>query len=82
MENLTEQKLKELFGIDFNRYSKKIQKGLTDVEVNHNRSWVVDLYEKNKNNLDTVALFYRGTKITYRELFKKVELFASAFERI
>ncbi len=81
MENLTEKKLKELFGIDFNRYSKKIQKGLTDVEVNHNRSWVVDLYEKNKNNLDTVALFYRGTKITYRELFKQVELFASAFEK-
>lgn len=81
MEILTEKKLKELFGIDFNRYSKKIQKGLTDVEVNHNRSWVVDLYEKNKNNLDTVALFYRGTKITYRELFKQVELFASAFEK-
>lgn len=90
MENLTkekidylftEKKLKELFGIDFNRYSKKIQKGLTDVEVNHNRSWVVDLYEKNKNNLDTVALFYRGTKITYRELFKQVELFASALAK-
>lgn len=81
MENLTEQKLKELFGIDFNRYSKKIQKGLTDVEVNHNRSWVVDLYEKNKNNLDTVALFYRGTKITYQELFEHVEKFASAFEK-
>ena len=81
MENLTEQKLKELFGIDFNRYSKKIQKGLTDVEVNHNRSWVVDLYEKNKNNLDTVALFYRGTKITYRELFKNVEKYASALAR-
>ena len=81
MENLTEQKLKELFGIDFNRYSKKIQKGLTDVEVNHNRSWVVDLYEKNKNNLDTVALFYRGTKITYHELFKNVEKYASALAR-
>lgn len=81
MENLTEKKLKELFGIDFNRYSKKIQKGLTDVEVNHNRSWVVDLYEKNKNNLDTVALFYRGTKITYRDLFQNVEKYASALAR-
>ncbi len=81
MENLTEKNLKELFGIDFNKYSKKIQKGLNDVEINHNRSWVVDLYEKNKNNLDTIALFYRGTKITYRELFKQVELFASALEK-
>lgn len=90
MENLTEEKinhlfaekkLKALFGIDFSKYPKKIQKGLEDVEVNHNRSWIVDLYEKNKNNLDTVALFYRGTKITYRELFKQVELFASAFEK-
>ena len=90
MENLTEEKinhlfaekkLKALFGIDFSKYPKKIQKGLEDVEVNHNRSWIVDLYEKNKNNLDTVALFYRGTKITYRELFKQVELFASALEK-
>lgn len=90
MENLTEEKnnhlfaekkLKALFGIDFSKYPKKIQKGLEDVEVNHNRSWIVDLYEKNKNNLDTVALFYRGTKITYRELFKQVELFASVFEK-
>ena len=81
MENLTEKKLKELFGINFEKYSKKIQTGLTDVEVNHNRSWVVDLFEKNKNNLYAVALFYRGKKITYRELFKQVELFASALEK-
>ena len=45
MENLTEEKinhlfaekkLKALFGIDFSKYPKKIQKGLEDVEVNHN----------------------------------------------
>ena len=81
MENLIQKKLKELFGINFEKYSKKIQTGLTDVEVNHNRSWVVDLFEKNKNNLYAVALFYRGKKITYRELFKQVELFASALEK-
>lgn len=81
MENLTEKRLKELFGIEFKRYPKKIQNGLEDVELNHNRSWIVDLYEKNKNNLDTVALFYRGTKITYRELFKQVEVFASALSQ-
>ena len=77
----TGKKLQNLFDIDFSRYPKKIQRGLEDVEINHNRSWIVDLYEKNKNNLDAVALFYRGTKITYRELFKQVEIFADVLAK-
>lgn len=81
MENLTEKKLQELFEIDYNAYSKKVQKGLTDVQVNHNMCWIRDLYEKNKNNLDNIALFYRGTKITYRDLFKNAEKYASALEK-
>ena len=63
---------------------KVIGAGLAGVEAANflaNHGYFVDLYEKNKNNLDTVALFYRGTKITYRELFKQVEVFASALSQ-
>lgn len=37
------------------------------------------LYENNKYNLDSDALNYMGQKITYRELFKRIDLTAKAF---
>lgn len=72
--------LKEICNLDIEQLSPRGQAGVYDVEVNHNRCWAKDLYEKNKNNLKTVALFYRGTKITYDELFKNVLKYAQAFE--
>ena len=73
MKSLTKAStaLKEKFHIDINELSARAQKGLNDVEENHNTCWVRDLYNKNKNNLDETAIFYRGTKITYRTLFEK-----------
>lgn len=60
---------------------KKAEAALADLEVNHNTSWVRDLYNKNKKrkNLFNVALFYRGQKITYRQLFAYAEVYAEAF---
>ena len=72
----TKNKLKEMFDINLDELSDCGKKGLIDVEINHNRAWVRDLYEKNKNNLDRVALFYRGTKITYREMFENASKYA------
>lgn len=37
------------------------------------------LYENNKYNLDSDALNYMGRKITYRELFKRIDQTAKAF---
>ena len=71
--------LKEKFDLDVEKLSKRAQRGLNDVENNHNWCWTRDLYEKNKNNLDAVAIFYRGSKITYREIFEKAEQYAAAF---
>ena len=34
----TKKILRELFDIDIDTYSIKVQKGLIDVEINHNRS--------------------------------------------
>lgn len=37
------------------------------------------IYARNKDNLDAVALNYFGVKITYRELFKQIDIVAKAF---
>ena len=73
--------LKEKFHIDINELSARAQKGLNDVEENHNTCWVRDLYNKNRNNLDKTAIFYRGTKITYRTLFENAIRYAKVFEQ-
>ncbi len=36
------------------------------------------VWEKNKNNLDDIALIYFHTKISYRELFKQIDHVACA----
>jgi long-chain acyl-CoA synthetase len=38
------------------------------------------LFENNKSNMDSVALNYYGKKTTYRELFEKVDVVASALQ--
>ena len=83
MKSLTKAStaLKEKFHIDINELSARAQKGLNDVEENHNTCWVRDLYNKNKNNFDETAIFYRGTKITYRTLFENAIRYAKVFEQ-
>lgn len=78
----TREILKGMFNLDIDNLSKKGQIGLDDVENNHDRSWTRDLYEKNRDNLNGCALFYRGTKITYQELFEQVEKYAAIFEQM
>ena len=53
---------------------------LKDIEINHNHSWYDELYNRNKNNLDDIALIYRGNKITYREMFDKMNQYAKALK--
>jgi len=49
-----------------------------ELAQNHNTSWIEELYKRNKDRLDTVAIIYRGTKITYRQFFHNVEKYAKA----
>ena len=42
---------------------------IRDIEENHNHSLYLEIFEKNKDNLDNEALFYRNRIITYRDLF-------------
>ena len=56
-----------------NKKGLKAIKALMDIKDNNNISWYQYLKECNKDNLDSVAIFYRGNKITFRQLFSKVE---------
>lgn len=51
-----------------------------DISKNHNHSWYEEVYERNKNNLDSIAMSCRGTKITYRELFEIVDQYSMALK--
>lgn len=61
---------------------KKTKKILKDIVENHNTSWYEDVYNRNKNNLDNIAIFYRGTKVTYKELFENVNKFAKSLANL
>ena len=62
--------------------SKKNYNDIIDeLEKNHNHSWYTELYNRNKNNLHDIALIYRGTNITYGELFDKIESYAKSMKK-
>jgi acyl-coenzyme A synthetase/AMP-(fatty) acid ligase len=51
----------------------KVRNALEDIEKNHNHSLYDEVFQLNQNNLDKTAIFYRGMKVTYSELFEKVD---------
>ncbi len=53
---------------------------ITDIESNRNRSWYEEIYYRNKNNLNDVALLYRGTKITYGQMFNLMNNYAKSLK--
>ena len=55
---------------------------LNDLETNHNHSWYQELWNRNKNSLDDIALLYRGNQITYREMFSKMEQYAKSLKEM
>lgn len=55
---------------------------LNELELYHNWSWYEEIYHRNQGNMNGDALFYRGTHITYRELFKKADQFAATLSYI
>ena len=54
----------------------KAIKALIDLEQNHNTSWYNYLKDKNKDNMNKIALFYRGNKISFKEMFDKADKLA------
>ena len=60
---------------------KFIQGVLEDLEANHNHSWFEELYLRNEQTLDDIALFYRGTEVTYGEMFEHMKEYAKALRQ-
>ena len=64
------------------KISKKVQKALSDLDNSHNHCWAMEMYLRNKDNLDNIALNYRGTKVTYKEMFEKTFIYAKALKEM
>lgn len=62
--------------------SPKIKKVISDIECNRNHSWAVEMFERNKNNLEKIALKYRGNKITYQDMFIKSYQYAKCLKQM
>ncbi len=61
---------------------KKAIAGLIDIEANHNHSWYAELKERAKKDPNALALFYRGTKISFKEMFEKADEVAKALSEM
>lgn len=58
---------------------KRLEEVYADLEENHNHSWITEVFRRNlRKNDNRAALFYRGTTVTYQEMFDKVKEVAKA----
>lgn len=57
---------------------KKAELAIKDLRENHNHSLYEEIYQRNQDNLDGIAIIYRGNKITYREMFEKIDEYANS----
>ena len=73
-------KLKTKSGQIVKRNITKTDNILQELEKNSNHSWYQELYNRNKDNLDDVALIYRGNDITYGEMFNKIKEYAKSMK--
>lgn len=85
-----EKEIDEMLKVDKNKPSSmmiRTKKGkraiaaLIDLEVNHNHSWYRELELRSKKNPEAIALFYRGTKISFKEMFEKADDVAKSLAR-
>ena len=59
---------------------QNIKDALDDIEKNKNHSWAAEIYLRNKDNLDKIAIQYRGNNITYEEFFEHGMEFAKSLK--
>lgn len=60
----------------------KAIKALIDIKNNYDISWYQYLKDRNLKNMNDVALFYRGTKITFQEMFDKADELIKSMSKI
>ena len=85
-----EKELETLVKLEDSKPSKRIiktRKGrralaiLKDIEINNNHSWYRELKKRSRKSLDSLAIFYRGNKISYREMFEKADSVACSLKQ-
>lgn len=80
------EKIKKIRKSNHYEYSSNLpesaKRALDDLEKNHDTSWFMEIYKRNINNLDSVALLYRGNKISYKEMFNKVYDYAKSLKQM
>lgn len=59
---------------------KKTRRALAELEEIHNHSWYEELYMRNEKRLDSYSISYRGNKVTFREMFAKMNEVAKALK--
>ena len=60
----------------------KVKKALEELSRNHNHSWAVEIFLRNQDNLDAIAMNYRGHKITYGEMFSHAYDYAKSLKEL
>lgn len=53
-----------------------------DIENNRNHTWIEEIYSRNKDTLDDIALFYRGTEVSYKEMFERMRDYAKSLKAL
>lgn len=62
------------------KLSLRVENALKELEKEHNTSWAVEMYRRNSKNMENVALFYRGNKISYQEMFVNAYKYAKSLK--
>jgi acyl-coenzyme A synthetase/AMP-(fatty) acid ligase len=60
---------------------KKALAALIELETSHNHSWYTELKSRSNANPTATALFYRGTKITFSEMFEHADEVAKSLAK-
>lgn len=55
---------------------------IEDIQNNRNHTWIEEVYARNKNTLDDPAIFYRGTEVTYKEMFETMREYAKSLKSL
>lgn len=61
---------------------KKVKDVLFCIDNLHNHSLAIELFEKNKNNLEKDAIFYRGVKVSYSDMFLKAYDYSKSLKKM
>lgn len=64
--------------IFYSKQGLKAIAALKNIERDNNHSWYQELLNRNKDNMNETALFYRGRKITFQEMFNNSDKLAKS----